>query len=144
MSNTITSANAVYMLAVTGLFPVPQQLQGFAADDIFDTEAITPAEVMMGVDGKLSAGFTPVPLKQNISLQADSASNIIFEIWQTSQQTAKEVYFASAIIRLPSVSKSYVLTKGVLTSYTPIADAKKVLQPRKFSITWESCVGAPI
>ncbi|WP_048996431.1 phage tail fiber protein [Burkholderia multivorans] len=144
MSNTITSANAVFMLAVTDLFPVPQQLQGFAADDIFDTEALTPAEVVMGVDGKLSAGYTPVPTKQNISLQADSDSNLIFEAWHLAQQTAKEVYFASAIVRLPSVSKSYVLTNGVLTSYMPIPDAKKILQPRKFQITWESVVGAPI
>lgn len=144
MSGTITSANAVYMLAVTGLFPVPQQLQGFAADDIFDTEAITPAEILMGVDGKLSAGYTPVPTKQNISLQADSDSNLIFEIWHTAQQAAKEVYSASAIVRLPSIKRSYVLTKGILTSYTPIPDAKKTLQPRKFAITWESVVGAPI
>ncbi|WP_049018403.1 phage tail fiber protein, partial [Burkholderia multivorans] len=110
----------------------------------FDTEALTPAEVVMGVDGKLSAGYTPVPTKQNISLQADSDSNLIFEAWHLAQQTAKEVYFASAIVRLPSVSKSYVLTNGVLTSYMPIPDAKKILQPRKFQITWESVVGAPI
>jgi hypothetical protein len=132
------------MLAVTGLFPVPQQLQGFAADDVFDTEAITPAEVLMGVDGKLSAGYTPVPIRQNISLQADSASNLIFDIWQASQQAAKEVFFCSGIVRLPSVSKSFVMTNGILTSYMPIADAKKVLQPRKFSITWETIIGAPI
>lgn len=135
--STITSANAVYMLAVTGLFPVPQRLEGFAADDVFDTEALTVAEVVMGVDGRLSAGYTPVPVKQNISLQADSPSIQLFETWYLAQKAAKEVYFCSGIVRLPSVGRSYVLTNGVLTSYPSISDAKKTLQPRKFSVTWE-------
>ena len=91
--STITSANAVYMLAVTGMFPVPQRLEGFAADDVFDTEALTVAEVVMGVDGRLSAGYTPVPVKQNISLQADSPSIQLFETWYLAQKAAKEVYF---------------------------------------------------
>lgn len=142
--STITSANAVYMLAVTGLFPVPQRLEEFAADDVFDTEALTVAEVVMGVDGRLSAGYTPVPVKQNISLQADSPSIQLFETWYLAQKAAKEVYFCSGIVRLPSVGRSYVLTNGVLTSYPSISDAKKTLQPRKFSVTWESVTGAPI
>jgi hypothetical protein len=132
------------MLAVTGLFPVPQQLQGFAADDVFDISDVSPAETMMGVDGKLSAGFVFMPVEMGIMLNADSESNLLFDAWFAAQQAAREIYYANGIVRLPSVQRSFVLTKGVLKSYKPSPDAKKVLQPRKYSITWESIVGAPI
>ena len=141
---SITSANSIYMLAVTGLFITPQQLQGFAADDIFDTEPMENAEVLMGVDGVLSAGFVFVPVKQSVSLQADSASNTLFEAWYAAEQAAKEKYFATGIVRFPSISRSYALTNGVLSTYPAISDAKKVLQPRKYSITWGSVIGAPL
>lgn len=141
---SITSANSVLMLSVTGLYPIPQQLQGFAADDIFDLGDIAPAEAVMGVDGKLSAGFVHVPIQQGIMLQADSDSNDLFDAWFAAQQAAGEVYFANGIVRLPSVKRSYALTKGVLTGYKPAPDGKKVLQPRKFSITWQTLVGAPL
>jgi hypothetical protein len=142
--SSITSTNAVYLLTILRLFPVPQQVQGFSADDIFDTGDVAPAEVMMGLDGKLSGGFVPVPIVQGITLMADSPSNTLFEAWYTAQQAARELYFANAVIQLPAVGTSYVLTNGVLTGYKPSADAKKVLQPRKFSITWESCVPTPL
>lgn len=145
MSNpSITSTNAIYLLSIAGLFTVPQALQGFSADDIFDTSDINPAEVSMGLDGKLSAGWVPVAIVQSISLQANSDSATLFDAWFTAQQAAREVYFANAIVRLPSIGRSYAMTRGVLTSYSPIAAAKKMLQPRKFSITWESSIGAPL
>jgi hypothetical protein len=56
---TITIANSVFTLTATAVFPVPQALQGYAADDAFTTEAIAMADVVIGVDGKLSAGYTP-------------------------------------------------------------------------------------
>lgn len=140
----ITSANAVIMLAINGLFPTAQQLQGFAAEDVFDTDTLESAEVMMGVDGILSAGFVFVPIKQNFALQADSESNNLFETWYLQQQAAKEPFFASGVIHLTSINRTYVMNNGVLTGYKPIADAKKVLQPRQFAITWESVVGAPL
>lgn len=142
--SSITSANAVIYLSITGLFPVPQQLQGFAADDITDLGDMASAETSMGVDGKLSAGFVHVPVPQGIMLQADSASNGLFDAWFAAQQAAGEVYFANGIIRYPSVKRTYTLTNGVLTSFKPAADAKKMLQPRKYSITWESVVGSPL
>lgn len=141
---SITSANAVVMIAVTDLFPIPVQLQGFAADDVFDTDTIDPAEVIMGVDGIMSAGFVFVPVKQNFALQADSKSNLIFEAWYLAQQTAREVFFGTGIVHIGSIKRSYVMTNGVLSGYKPIPDAKRVMQPRRFTITWESIVGAPL
>jgi len=141
---TITSANAVVMLGAKSLFPTPQQLQGFAADDVFSTEDIDTAEVVMGVDGKMSAGFVFVPVPQSYSLQADSPSISFFEALYQAQQAAKEVYFLFGVVTLSSISRSYVMNNGVLSRYKPASDAKKVLQPRTFRITWESITPTPI
>jgi hypothetical protein len=136
-NGTITSANAIFMLGIASLFPIPQQLQGFSADDIFDSEPVEPAEVQMGVDGHLAAGIKLVPTKQGITLMADSDSNGIFEFWYQSQLAVKDLYFASATVQLLGIGKKYTMTRGVLTRYPSMSDAKTVLQPRKFEITWE-------
>lgn len=135
---TITSANSVFTLMLTDLFPVPQVLQGYATDDAFASEAVDSAEVMMGVDGKMSAGFTPFPTPMTIALQADSPSLSLFEAWLGSMKAAKEVFFADGTIVLPAINRSYVLTRGVLNKSAQYPGAKKVLQPVQFTITWES------
>jgi len=135
---SITSANAIVMIGIPALFPVPQQLQGFAADDIFDVDAIDSAEVMMGVDGIQSAGFVFVPIRQNIVLQADSPSAGIFDTWWSFQQQIKDVFFANGNVILKPLATKWTLTKGALVSYKPIPDAKRVLQPRRFTISWQS------
>lgn len=53
---TLTSANAVLLIGINSLYTTPQQIQGFATDDAFVTEVVTPVEMKMGVDGVLSAG----------------------------------------------------------------------------------------
>lgn len=135
---SITAANAIFTLSITGLFPTPQQLQGFAADAVFETEPLQSAEVLMGVDGNLSGGFVNVEVKQGITLQADSPSIAIFDTWWSQQQAAKDVFTASGIITLKSVGTKWAMTKGFLTTYQPIPNAAKLLQPRKFGITWQS------
>jgi hypothetical protein len=139
---SITSANAVIQLTIFPLFAIPQQLQGFAADDIFDVEPLESAETVMGVDGILSAGFVFVPVLQNFALQADSPSEFIFDTWWTAQQVAKDIYFADATVLLPGLSKKWAMTRGVLTNYKPLPDAKKTLQPQRFRVTWQSALPA--
>lgn len=134
---TITSANSVFTLVLPTLYPVPQVLQGYATDDAFAADAVDWAEVMMGVDGKMSAGFTPNVTKMTISFQADSPSIQIFDFWLGAMKVAREVYPASGTIQLPSTGKSYTLTKGILTNAKPLPDAKKVLQPVQYGLTWE-------
>jgi hypothetical protein len=141
---TLTSANCVFMLSITSLFPAPQQLQGFSAEDIFSTEPVDPVEVLMGVDGLLSGGWTPTPKKQTISLQADSASNLIFDAWQAAQEQVRDAYIASGFITLPSTSTIYTCVRGFLTTFSPTPDAKKILQPRRFGITWQNVFGTPV
>ena len=142
MAGKITAANAVLMLSVVGLFPTPQQIQGFAADDIYDTEDLETAETLMGVDGKLSAGFVYNPVRQGFTLQADSNSNCFFENLYSAQRAARDIYFLNGTVLLPSIGKLYTMTSGVMSGYKSLADGKKVLQPRKFMITWESVAPA--
>lgn len=136
MAGNLSSANAVIILGITDLFPIAQQIQGFSADDIFSTDPIDTAELVMGVDGKLSAGYVYAMVPQSFTLQADSPSNDFFESWYGAEQVSGNKYSAFGTITLPSIGKVYTMTNGFLSSYPPIADGKKILQPRKYGITW--------
>lgn len=144
MARTLTAANSVYMLTIAGLYPAPQQLQGYSADAAFETDASEPSEVQIGVDGFVSAGYTPFLTRQTITLQASSASVDIFEAWLAAQKAARDVYYADATIELPSVNKTYILTQGTITSVMAIPGTRKVLQPRSFIITWASIDAVPV
>lgn len=141
---SITSANSILMIGVTGLFPVPQQLQGFGADDAYDIDPVETAEVMLGVDGILSAGYVPQIKTMHVTLQADSPSAGFFEAWYAAQEATMQNYKAFGVIHQDAIGRIYTLTNGVLSNYSPIAGAKKVLQPRKFEIKWQMALGAPI
>jgi hypothetical protein len=140
----ITSANAVIMLTIPGLFPIPQQLEGFAADDIFTTDPINPIVPIMGMDGKLSGGFVPRPKIQNFTLQADSASNFLFESWQATQESTLDVLPAGAVVVISGIGREYTCLVGLLTNYSVAPDARQTLQPRRYQITWQNVFGAPI
>lgn len=141
---TITAANSTFSVIVPPLFPVPQNVQGYAVDDAFATEAVETAIAQMGVDGNMSAGFVPFVTKLNVTLMADSDSIGIFETWLQAMQAAREVLFGDASIGLPSVQRTYVLTKGVLTRVTQFPAAKKVLQPVQYEITFQNLAAVPL
>ena len=135
--STITSANSVLSLAINKYFPVPQVIQGYAVDDAFESEAVQQSEILMGVDGILSAGKVFVPYKMTIHLQADSPSVFLFD-------AAVDVFSASGSITLPSTSMVYTLQNGYLTSATPFPAVKKTLQPLVYEITWQRIIGGQI
>lgn len=134
---TITSVNSVFTLSIAGLYDFPQTLQGYAADDAFAIDPVATAETTMGVDGKLSGGYVPMPKSVHITLQANSASIDIFSNWQQAQDTVRELYIASAIIEIPSLGGVYSFNTGFLKSASLVSDAKKVMQPRKFQIEFQ-------
>lgn len=142
--STITSTNAILMLAVTGVFNVAQQLQQFSAEDIYDSEGVELAEIVQGVDGNLTGGLVHNPTKQSISLMADSPSNLIFEAWDQAQQAAGDLFFAQGGVTLKGTGRSYTMTRGILTTMSKLPDAKKTLQPRKYVITWQNVAPTPI
>ena len=140
MNDSITFANSVFTISVPGLFPVPQQLKGYSAEKAWSSDNLDLAETQMGVDGRLTAGYTPMPVKQTISLQADSPSKGIFKAIQAAMRSARDVYYINGTIDLPSTGESFIGTRGVLQAVKPLPDAGKVLQPMEFVIVWESLV----
>lgn len=140
---TITSATAQFSLAVVGLFNSPVLIAGWAADDAFLGEALENAEVVMGVDAKMSTGWVPNPVKVALVLQPDSPSIDVFNAWGVAQQGTKEVYLANASVYIPATTYKYALTKGVLSSWRPLPELKRIIQPQRFELTFESIVGGP-
>lgn len=135
---TLTSANSSFVISATQVYPAPQPLQGYAADDAFTLDALDLAETVMGVDGKLSAGYTPNPTNVNITIQADSPSVETFDLLISAMKTTREIVWIDAVVQLPSTGAKYVLTRGVLKNANQMPDAKKILQPQKYVITFES------
>ena len=141
----ITSANAVLFLAapLAGLV-VPQQIQGWAVDDIYDTEAMAVNETLRGADGLLSGGFVFGDPKFSIALQADSPSAAFFDAWVAFMTATVAVAPVYGTLTLPSLGQSWALNKGFIPTYMWAPSAKRVLQPRKFPITWESIIVGPV
>ena len=140
---TLTGASAIITIVIPQLFPTPVQLQGFAADDVYDMDSIEVAETLMGVDGRLSGGFVWKEIKQNFSLQADSASNALFENWYAAQVTGLDAFTAEGRTNIRATGQTYISTRGFLTTYTPAPSVGKLLKPRKYSVTWQNIQSVP-
>lgn len=142
MAKTITSANSSFILAIPNLFAATE-IQGYAADDMFSVAPVKSVETVMGADGKLSFGYTPVVTVMTIMLMPDSDSGEIFDEWGAAQDAVRETYPATAVITLSGTGDKYTLTRGALTSWVKMPSAKKVLQARPFEITWQQVLRMP-
>lgn len=134
----LTAANAVITLVAPGVFNAPQQLQGYAADDIFSSAAIEAGEGSMGVDGIYSVGFVFKEIAQEYTLQADSLSNAFFDNLYRFEQANLTKVALNGTTLLPGLNTKWVMTRGFLMSYTPIVAAGKIVKPRKYEIRWNS------
>lgn len=141
---SLTGANTIFMLGVTGLFDSPQQLQGFAADDIFDVDQIGIGETLMGVDGILSGGLIFEPTTQNIKLQSDSASISIFDQWIQAELAAVDKLPCNAVVKITGLGIKFTMPKGFITKYPPMPSVKKLVQPRAYTIMWETVTPSPV
>lgn len=133
----ITSANSTLILGINGVLPVPQQIFQFSAEDIFTTEPVDPTETMLSLDGTLNGGFLFTKKEMDISLMASSPSNELFDLWYQTMNQAVQTFTAFGSILIPSLGYYYTLTNGFLSRYAPTSDARKVMMPRRFRITWE-------
>lgn len=136
--STITSANSVLMLTVAGIAPVPQKIEGFSTDAAWSFDDIENVEIVMGIDGNMSAGFVHVAKPMMITVMPNSKSADLFELWYAAQQTAAELFFADGTAMYPATGKKYALSKGVLSRTKVAPDVKKTLQSIEYRITWES------
>lgn len=144
MADTITAANAVFQLILLEVFGgAPQTLQQYAADAAFDSEELAPTITEMGVDGFMAIGYNPQPFVQGISLQANSSSGVVFDEWSNFQRLTQEAISAQGFIILPGIKKKFTLINGALTGYVPVPSVGRMLQARKFKITWGNYLPVP-
>ena len=132
---TSTAANWDLTLAILNLFPVPQTLQGYAGGSAFTADQFAPLETVMGVDDYLSAGWVPVEKKMTISIQADSPSAAMFDAWPAAAGGRANLHRQrrpDPAVAQPGIHPG----RGFLSTYTPFPEARKILQPRTFGITW--------
>jgi hypothetical protein len=135
---SITAANSVVTLAVAGLFPVPQQLQGYSADRAWESGNQELTESYRGVDGFKTAGYVFHDVEQTFTLMADSPSVSIFQAIINAMQSAREVFFISGTIDLPATAQSFICVKGTLKNAKMLPNGGKVLEPVTYVISWQS------
>jgi hypothetical protein len=145
---SITSANAKMTLTVrspAGIVVGPFTVEGYAQDAAFATEPVESAEALMGVDGKMSAGYLPRITKHTFSLMANSPSNLLFEAWDNAQKALGDILIADGFLAAPSLQKAWACVKGALTRVTPIPTARKTFsEPVTWEVSWESVTPSPI
>lgn len=142
--STITAANSSFALTVPDVFPVPQLLQGYAADDAFTQEAFDLTETRMGVDGVLSGGYTPSPKRLTVMLQPDSIALDVFLNWKAAIEANKETLIGNAVIAMPSIGKAFTLGKIFFKNSQGMPTAKKVLEPFPAVLEYQDLTAAPI
>jgi len=143
MAGTLTVANSSMVLVVADLFPSGVPLQGYAADEVFSAEPATHIETMMGVDGRLSGGWVPSERTVNLSLMGDSDSNFVFEEWAGAQRQRRDALIATLIVTVFAINRVYTCTYGFLRTYSSLPDGRRILQPRRYAITFQAIDGAP-
>jgi len=145
---SITSANAKMTLTVrnsAGIVVGPFTVEGYAQDAAFATEPVDSAEAIMGVDGKMAAGYLPRITKHTFSLMANSPSNLLFEAWDNAQKALGDILVADGFLAAPSLGKAWACVKGALTRVTPIPAARRTFsEPVTWEVSWESVTPAPI
>lgn len=138
MSNsTITAADAIITLSVINLYPSGVQLQGFAADNVYGTDALVLAETVRGADGKLSAGFIYGNISQTFHIMPDSASRDVFDTWAAISRASVAVFRCNATVVLPALKRQYKCVNGVLKQWKALPDAARILQASQAIIEWE-------
>ena len=97
----------------------------------------------MGVDGYMSAGYVFNVVKYTYTLQADSPSCFIFDQWKAAQDSQEDTFPANGLLLLKSLGTKWNWTRGFLKEYSPAPNVKKILQPRKFGVVWQSVTPQP-
>lgn len=138
MAKTITSADVAIQFSVDILYMAGFQLQGFAADNIFDANSVDIAQTVRGADGKLSAGFIFGDITQTFHIMPDSPVYQKIQTWINSSMATKAVYRCNAVVTFPSNGKKYTCSNGAMTTGGLMPSAGKVLQPITFTVQWET------
>jgi len=141
--STITSANSqvIFNCPDLGFNDIP--IQGYAADDAFTQGAFDIAETRMGVDGVLSAGYTPSAKPFDIMLQPDSPSLEVFLELKANIEANNETYPCAFTVVLPSTGQTFTLSNGWLKNMQGMPSGKKVLDPVPIKFEFQDIFYAP-
>lgn len=135
---SITSANAVALLS-TSIFPIPMQLQQWAADDAWSVESNQLAEAVMGVDGHASFGYTPTLKAITFNFMADSISLLeVVDPIILYMDNQKDILPVNLTISIAALGRGWRFENGTLTSAQRAPDGKSTLQSRTAVFTFES------
>jgi hypothetical protein len=133
-TKTITSANAKFTITVLGAALGPFTLAGYAAESMFLSEVREATQTVVGADGSVATGYVPALTPLQVTLLANSESNGFFEQWLGLMKTLKEAFVGQAVIDIPSIQKSYVVSHLALQSVTEIPPAGKTLQQMQYNL----------
>jgi hypothetical protein len=125
----ITAANATLVMVAETVIPAGVPLSQFSTDQSFSMDEVTSVEDRMGVDGHLAAGWVPSVKAVTVNLEATSPSVAYMNLLYSMMEKNRTIYKVTLIATVPSIRKIYTWTGGVLKSGTPVANAKKVLDP---------------
>src|SRR5438067_13874997 len=101
---TLTSANSKLTLSVRSFLPIPQSIQGYAVDESVTVSDVNPTQVVIGVDGRKSSGYTPYLVPMTIMLQADSPSMEFFNTVIRAMGSAMEDFIFDGTVYSPSLN----------------------------------------
>ncbi len=144
MSRTITSADGTFILSSADIALAATEIGGWAADAAWAFDNVNMAETILGVDGKLSAGWVPRAYQMTVTIMPDSDAIEVFNAFQLACDASKTVYRLNGVLTLPGLGRSFMMTRGVLQNYTPVPTGQKVLQAQTFQIMWEGVKPVPI
>lgn len=133
---TITSANATFLLSIASVYPNGVQLYGFGVDDAFVAETVDAAETQVGVDGYGVMGYRPREVPMSIRFLASAPSVTVFENWLATEDQLNDKLAASGTILMPSIGKKYTMYLGTLMRVSTMAEARRVLANREFRVNW--------
>ena len=131
--NSATSANIVFILSATGLLAATR-LETFSDDDMVSCNEISLIESGMTADGKFWTGIIYEKTNLDITLMPFSPSTLFFDQIYTAQRANQKSYPIVGEILFPSIGKSYTLPEFALEKHTQMPNAKKILQPQKYTL----------
>ena len=133
----ITSANAVLVLGVEELYPVGVQLTNFSTDQMLSSDDMEIAQVRMGVDGGMAAGYVANPFSLTITLEASSPSLTVMQSLLMAMKTNRTTYKCSVTLTIPSIKQVHFWRNGVLANGNPVPAPKKVLDPTSWKFVFQ-------
>lgn len=134
----ITSANSTLVMNATAAGLTNVVCDEYAADRMFDIEAVTNGEFLFTADGKLKAGYVFNPKPITISIMPTSNFAAALDRLTSVEATLLDKVQINFVLSIPSTGDVYNFVNGFLNTWANAPSAGRVLQPRVAQFTFES------